>query len=99
MGALDILTEFCKVRRGVYVKRKDYLVSKLTREREILSNKARFILMVVNGELELRKKKKDVLLKELERKGFTRMSALDAMVVSNKQKSAGVKANDKENAN
>merc|ERR1711988_1632700 len=55
-SALDILTEFCKVRRGIYEKRKDYLVSKLTREKEILSNKARFILMVVNEELELRKK-------------------------------------------
>merc|ERR1712100_879728 len=41
--ALDILTEFCKVRRGVYGKRKDYLVARLTREKEILSNKARFI--------------------------------------------------------
>merc|ERR1712072_244761 len=78
--ALDILTEFCKVRRGAYDRRKDYLVSKLTREKEILSNKARFILMVVNEELEIRKKKKEVLLKELQKLKFTPMSELNAIM-------------------
>eukprot|EP00811_Abedinium_folium_P035186 NODE_7_length_4662_cov_6.859757.p1 GENE.NODE_7_length_4662_cov_6.859757~~NODE_7_length_4662_cov_6.859757.p1 ORF type:complete len:1097 (-),score=373.23 NODE_7_length_4662_cov_6.859757:1266-4556(-) len=56
--ALDIMQEFVVLRRQVYEKRKAYLVGKLTREKEILSNKARFILMVVKGDLELRKKKK-----------------------------------------
>merc|ERR1719379_674137 len=78
--SLDILVEFCKLRREVYEKRKDYLVSKLTREREILSNKARFILMVVQGELELRKKKKADLLRELRKLGFTPMSELDKIM-------------------
>jgi DNA topoisomerase-2 len=79
-SALDILKEFCTIRRGIYDKRKDYLVSKLRREKEILSNKARFILMVVNEELELRKKKKDVLLKELQKLKFTPMSELNAIM-------------------
>merc|ERR1719195_168615 len=35
-SALDILKEFCQLRRGVYDERKKYLVSKLTREKEIL---------------------------------------------------------------
>eukprot|EP00930_Biecheleria_cincta_P068889 TRINITY_DN56718_c0_g1_i1.p1 TRINITY_DN56718_c0_g1~~TRINITY_DN56718_c0_g1_i1.p1 ORF type:complete len:1479 (+),score=323.22 TRINITY_DN56718_c0_g1_i1:52-4488(+) len=78
--ALDILREFCKLRRKVYVARKAYLVAKLTRETEILSNKARFILMVVKGELELRKKKKAVLLQELKDLKFTPMSQLDAIM-------------------
>jgi DNA topoisomerase-2 len=79
-SALDILKEFCTIRRGIYEKRKDYLVSKLRREKEILSNKARFILMVVNEELELRKKKKDMLLKELQKLKFTPMSELNAIM-------------------
>merc|ERR1719316_1164309 len=79
-SSLDILSEFCKLRQKVYDKRKDYLVSKLTREREILSNKARFILMVVQGELELRKKKKADLLKELKQLKFTPMSELNAIM-------------------
>eukprot|EP00913_Durusdinium_trenchii_P026633 g24989.t1 len=59
--ALDILKEFCRLRRQMYQKRKDYLVAKLTRETEILSNKARFILMVVKGELEIRRTQRTTL--------------------------------------
>jgi len=60
------------------------MVAKLSREKEILSNKARFILMVVKGELELRKRKKADLLKDLQKRGFKPMSELDAMVESKK---------------
>jgi DNA topoisomerase-2 len=79
-SALDILTEFCKVRRGIYEKRKAFMVAKLTKDKEILSNKARFILMVVNEELELRKKKKEMLLKELVKLKFAPMSELNAIM-------------------
>jgi len=66
--ALDILSDFCKLRKKMYDERKAFLVAKLKRDKEILSNKARFILMVVKGELELRKKKKVDLLKNCKRK-------------------------------
>ncbi|CAK0829494.1 unnamed protein product [Prorocentrum cordatum] len=79
-SALDILKEFCQVRHQMYLRRKGYLEARLTREKEILSNKARFILMVVKGELELRKKKKQDLLRELRQLGFTPMSQLDAIM-------------------
>jgi len=82
--ALDILKDFCKLRRRMYDKRKAHMVAKLNREKEILSNKARFILMVVKGELELRKRKKADLLKDLQKRGFKPMSELDAMVESKK---------------
>jgi len=78
--ALDILKDFCKLRRSMYEKRKAHLVAKVTREKEILSNKARFILMVVEGQLELRKRKKADLLKDLQKRGFKPMSELDAIV-------------------
>ncbi|CAE8627897.1 unnamed protein product [Polarella glacialis] len=78
--SLDILQEFCSLRQKMYVMRKAFLVAKLTRETEILSNKARFILMVVKGELELRRKKKADLLRELKQQGFTPMSQLDAIM-------------------
>lgn len=94
--ALDILTEFCKVRRTTYEKRKDYLVSKLTKEKEILSNKARFILMVVNEELEIRKKKKDVLLKELQKLKFTPMSELNAIMKGKDNRKDGKKKKEDE---
>jgi len=94
--AVDILQEFCKLRKRVYDQRKAYMVAKLTRETEILSNKARFILMVVKGELELRKRKKADLLKELQKKGFKPMSELDAILegkVDDKHKGADDDAN------
>jgi len=79
-SAHDILVDFCRTRFDLYDKRKAYLVAKLTREKEILSNKARFILMVVKGELELRRKKKAELLRELKHHGFTPMSKLNAIM-------------------
>lgn len=82
--ALDILKDFCKLRRQMYDKRKAHMVAKLSRDKEILSNKARFILMVVKGELELRKRKKADLLKDLQKRGFKPMSELDAMVDTKK---------------
>lgn len=82
--ALDILKDFCKLRRRMYDKRKAHMVAKLSRDKEILSNKARFILMVVKGEIELRKRKKADLLKDLQKRGFKPMSELDAMVDSKK---------------
>lgn len=87
--ALDILQDFCQLRRRVYVDRKGHLVAKMTRESEILSNKARFILMVVKGELELRKKKKAELLKELQKKGFKKMSELDAILEEEEARRTG----------
>eukprot|EP00442_Polarella_glacialis_P027271 CAMPEP_0115079844 /NCGR_PEP_ID=MMETSP0227-20121206/18337_1 /TAXON_ID=89957 /ORGANISM="Polarella glacialis, Strain CCMP 1383" /LENGTH=412 /DNA_ID=CAMNT_0002467399 /DNA_START=69 /DNA_END=1307 /DNA_ORIENTATION=+ len=60
---------------------KAFLEAKLTREAEALSNQARFILMVVEGDFELRKKKVADILKELQQKGFKMMSELDAILV------------------
>jgi len=76
---LDILKEFVNLRLQVYDKRKRYLINKLTREKDILSNKARFILMVVKGDLELRKRKKADLLKELRDRKFTPWSEFEAL--------------------
>lgn len=41
------MEEFFHIRLAYYDKRKEYMVSRLLREVEILSNKARFILEVV----------------------------------------------------
>jgi DNA topoisomerase-2 len=85
-SAVDILTEFCHVRRKVYDARKAHMVAKLTRDQQILSNKARFILMVVKGELELRKRKRADILKDLQKHGFKPMSELDAILEGRDEK-------------
>merc|ERR1719483_1181112 len=70
-----ILKEFYTVRLGMYEKRKQALLDKAGRELEILSNKQRFIWLVVNEELEIRKKQKKVLVQELLDLKFTLMHA------------------------
>jgi DNA topoisomerase-2 len=75
-SAEDILVEFFRYRRGFYAKRKEYLVRILTERWELLSEKARFVRMVVEGDLEIFKKPKDVLTEELGAKGFRRIKEL-----------------------
>eukprot|EP00916_Digyalum_oweni_P015423 GHVL01025239.1.p1 GENE.GHVL01025239.1~~GHVL01025239.1.p1 ORF type:complete len:1371 (-),score=291.64 GHVL01025239.1:56-4168(-) len=69
-GPLDIIKEFAQLRLTYYGKRKDFLVGKLTRERDLLDAKARFILMVINGELKVNNRKKKDILVDLQKKGF-----------------------------
>ncbi|KMZ83701.1 DNA topoisomerase 2 [Plasmodium vivax Brazil I] len=67
---LDILKDFCFHRLKAYENRKSYLISKLEKEKKIISNKSKFILAIVNNELVVSKKKKKVLVEELYRKGY-----------------------------
>ena len=75
---LDIMKEFTRVRLRCYNKRKVFLVAKMEKERRILDNRVRFILMVVGNELVVSKKKKAVLVEELFTKGFDPMSEINA---------------------
>merc|ERR1719158_1622315 len=50
-NALQIIEEFAGVRLKYYSLRKQYLINKLTLERDLLSNRARFIHMIVTKKL------------------------------------------------
>ncbi|KAA8649678.1 DNA topoisomerase 2 [Aspergillus tanneri] len=67
----DILKEFFAVRLKYYERRKQYQLSELQKELEKLTNQARFVQMIIDGELVVSKKKKNVLVTELKEKGFT----------------------------
>lgn len=54
----SIIDEFYEIRMIYYQKRKDYLLSKLERELDILSNKERFILEVIEEKIVIRNVKK-----------------------------------------
>ncbi|CAE8649170.1 unnamed protein product, partial [Polarella glacialis] len=62
-NALEIIEEFAGVRWKYYEIRKKYLIDKLTLERNLLSNRARFIGMIVTGKLIVNNRKKDDLVK------------------------------------
>lgn len=66
----QILEQYCPVRLEFYKKRKTNLLVKLRRDCEVLRQKSRFVQMVISNKLELRNKKKSVLLKELAQNKF-----------------------------
>ncbi|KAL3444189.1 DNA topoisomerase [Aspergillus insuetus] len=66
----EILKEFFAVRLKFYERRKQYQLGQLQKELEKLTNQARFVQMIIDGELVVSKKKKSVLVKELKEKGF-----------------------------
>lgn len=89
---IDIMEEFYTIRLKYYDLRKEYLLSILKRDLEILSNKARFILAVVDNKLEIRKRKKVDIVQDLIKMQFTPMSTIKLMVKQaneNKNKKIG----------
>nr|AAS90120.1 DNA topoisomerase type 2 [Tetrahymena thermophila] len=69
----EIMEEFYEVRLNAYKRRKEYLVSKIERDLEILSNKKRFILAVINESIRVRNAKRKDLIKELSVQGYVQM--------------------------
>lgn len=61
----EIIDCYIGVRLRTYIDRKKYQVEALTQELCVLSNKARFITMILNGEIELRGMKKDAVTEML----------------------------------
>ena len=61
----EILETFYELRLKYYHLRKDYMISVLKKEVATLSNKARFIKMVIEDELIIKRKKRAVLVNEL----------------------------------
>ena len=76
--ALEVVEEFAALRIELYGKRKNYLVSKLQREIEIIANRVKFILLVVKGELQFQGKKSVELVKELKLRGIKSMQEIES---------------------
>lgn len=69
-NAVAIMEEFAKVRLKYYDIRKKYLVDKLTLEKELLANRARFIGMIIAKKLHINNRKKMDIVKDLTRLKF-----------------------------
>ncbi|GLE00848.1 hypothetical protein PINS_up009644 [Pythium insidiosum] len=67
---LEILEEFYHIRLEFYHKRKVSMMAKLAEQVKVLSNKARFILAVVSGQMVVSNRKKDDLLRQLVDDGY-----------------------------
>ena len=68
-----ILVDFVEIRLDLYKKRKAHMIKSMTSDVELLTNKSRFIQMVVDDEIVIFKRKKADLEKELEAKKFIRV--------------------------
>jgi DNA topoisomerase-2 len=67
---IAIMSEFAKVRLKYYDIRKKYMVDKLSLERDLLSNRARFIGMIIAKKLHINNRKKAEVVKDLTRLKF-----------------------------
>merc|ERR1712048_1026300 len=69
-NTLEIMDEFATVRMKYYKIRKEYLIHKLTLERDLLNNRARFIKMIIEKKLHINNRKKDDVVKDLTKLKF-----------------------------
>jgi DNA topoisomerase-2 len=69
---LDILEEFYGVRLQYYQQRHRYMQGELERERARLTNQARFVKAIIDGDLVVSKKKKSALVAELDEAQYRR---------------------------
>ncbi|KIW93829.1 uncharacterized protein Z519_05144 [Cladophialophora bantiana CBS 173.52] len=65
-----IMDEFYSYRLQLYAKRKEWLLQEMQKDLRRLTNQARFIQMIIDGKLSISKKKKAVLIAELQKLGF-----------------------------
>ena len=66
----QIIDDFCKVRYMFYTKRKNYIISNLEKELKIMGNKERFIREIIDKKLNIMNVEEDILVKDLEKKGY-----------------------------
>ena len=71
--AEEILADFIELRMVLYNKRKCHMISILTEQTQILSDKSRFIQMVVDENIIIFRRKRDSIESELERLSFKKI--------------------------
>ena len=81
----EILDTFYNLRLEYYHIRKEYMISVLKKELATLSNKARFIKMVIEDELIIKKKKRVVLVNELYDLKFDTQTMLNEKKIKTKE--------------
>ena len=66
----EIIDDYFVTRIELYQKRKDYLIGALTQDLMVLSNKSRYITELLEGSVDLRRKKKEEVIQMLEDKKY-----------------------------
>ena len=71
----EIIDDFFETRLAYYGSRKAHLIDILEKELIVISNKARYIQEVLIGSIDLRKKKKDEIIKMLQDKLYAKIAS------------------------
>ncbi len=69
----EVINDYYKVRLDIYEKRKKYQLDILEHQLLLISNKVKFILMVVEKKLDINNRKKDEIEKQLEKHKFPKL--------------------------
>ena len=80
----EIMQTFYDLRLNYYQKRKEYMISVIKKDVATLTNKARFIKMVIEDELIIRKKKRNIIVNELYDLKFDTQSSIDKIRIKSK---------------
>jgi DNA topoisomerase-2 len=70
----ELIDRWYDVRKGIYSKRRDFLLNKLKNELDIIKYRVQFIEEIVEDKRVINKKKKDVIIKELEDSNYPKFS-------------------------
>jgi len=73
----EVIEDFIPVRLEIYRKRKEHIIKKMERELAVISNRLRFVQLVVNGELEVEKRKTVELCKQMRKMGLQTAREMD----------------------
>lgn len=74
-NVIELINYFVKFRLTFYDKRKDFLLNELSRKNIYLSNRAKFIKLIIDGKLNLRNKPKDDVISELTKLNFDKVDS------------------------
>tara|TARA_B110000208_G_C11800816_1_gene442157 strand:- start:51 stop:3653 length:3603 start_codon:yes stop_codon:yes gene_type:complete len=69
----DIIAYWFNVRKKIYVKRRNYMLTKLKNDLDIIKYKVKFITEIVNNERIINKKKKNDIISELETDNYPKI--------------------------
>lgn len=69
-SASEIIQYFVNFRLGFYHKRKEYLINKISEELRLISNRARFIQMIIKGKLKINNIPRKEIIQVLENEKF-----------------------------
>jgi DNA topoisomerase-2 len=79
----EILYDFYDIRLAFYQKRKEHMTTRLTKEWSKFDNQARFIQEIIDGSLVIHKKKRQMIIQELQSRNFKPFTTDNANIEEN----------------